>query len=61
MDYCGGTSNALFDDVAVMELFQQVKADYNGEDRFNWDGFPAGGHAFWALVWIMRVDAWFAT
>ncbi len=49
-DYCNATSDQLFDEIAVIELFQQIKADYNGEDKFYWDGFSAGGHSFWPLV-----------
>jgi hypothetical protein len=50
LDYCSATSDQLFDEIAVIELFQQIKADYNGEDKFYWDGFSASGHAFWPLV-----------
>lgn len=50
LDYCNATSDMLFDEIAVVELFQQIKEDYNGEDKFYWDGFSASGHAFWALV-----------
>lgn len=50
LNYCSATSDQLFDEIAVIELFQQIKADYNGEDKFYWDGFSASGHAFWPLV-----------
>ncbi len=50
LNYCNATSDQLFDEIAVIELFQQIKADYNGEDKFYWDGFSASGHAFWPLV-----------
>lgn len=50
LDYCSATSDQLFDEIAVIELFKQIKADYNGEDKFYWDGFSASGHAFWPLV-----------
>ncbi len=50
LNYCNTTSDQLFDEIAVIELFQQIKADYNGEDKFYWDGFSACGHAFWPLV-----------
>ena len=50
LNYCNTTSDQLFDEIAVIELFQQIKADYNGEDKFYWDGFSASGHAFWPLV-----------
>lgn len=50
LDYCKATSDQLFDEIAVIELFQQVKEDYSGEDKFYWDGFSAGGHSFWPLV-----------
>ena len=50
LDYCSTTSDQLFDEIAVIELFKQIKADYNGEDKFYWDGFSASGHAFWPLV-----------
>jgi hypothetical protein len=49
-DYCNATSDQLFDEIAVIELFRQIKADYNGEDKFYWDGFSASGHSFWPLV-----------
>lgn len=50
LDYCNATTDQLFDEIAVIELFKQIKADYNGEDKFYWDGFSASGHAFWPLV-----------
>jgi hypothetical protein len=50
LNYCSATSDQLFDEIAVIELFRQIKADYNGEDKFYWDGFSASGHAFWPLV-----------
>ncbi|MCX6320499.1 MAG: hypothetical protein NTX93_01675 [Bacteroidia bacterium] len=50
LNYCSATSDQLFDEIAVIELFQQIKEDYNGEDKFYWDGFSASGHAFWPLV-----------
>ena len=50
LNYCNTTSDQLFDEIAVIELFQQIKADYSGEDKFYWDGFSASGHAFWPLV-----------
>jgi hypothetical protein len=50
LDYCTATSDQLFDEIAVIELFQQEKADYNGEDKFYYDGFSASGHAFWPIV-----------
>jgi hypothetical protein len=50
LNYCSSTSDQLFDEIAVIELFLQIKEDYNGEDKFYWDGFSASGHAFWPLV-----------
>ena len=50
LNYCNATSDQLFDEIAVIELFKQIKSDYNGEDKFYWDGFSASGHAFWPLV-----------